>query len=78
MRILSVDKTCLALDGGSDQRGGRPTIIYCGKKIPEVGKAIAKSSIAMTMIAGSTAAGEAIPLHFQFLTMAQSKEQMWL
>ncbi len=32
----------------------------------------------MTMISGSTAAGETIPPHLQFLTMAQSKEKMWL
>ncbi len=32
----------------------------------------------MTMIAGSTAAGEANPPHFQFLTAAQSEETMQL
>ncbi len=78
MRILNVDETCLAHDGGTGWRGGKPTIIYCRKNFPEVGKAVAKSSIIMTMIAGSTVAGEAIPPHFRFLTMAQSEETMQL
>ncbi len=78
MRILNVNETCLSLDGGTGRRGGRPTIIYCGKNFPEVGTAVAKSSITMTMIAGSTAAGEAIPPHFQFSTVAQSEETMRL
>ncbi len=42
------------------------------------GKAVAKSSITMTTMAGSTTTGEAIPLHFQFLTMAKNKETMRL
>lgn len=33
-----------------------------------------KSSVATTLITGSTAAGEAIPPHFQFATAAQSIE----
>ena len=40
--------------------------------LPNLGKAIIKNSTAMTMIAGSTAASEPIPPHFQFQTRAQS------
>ncbi len=76
MRILNIDVTCLLLDGGADWRGRQPTIVCCGKNFPGVGKAAAKSFITMTMIAGSTAAGEVIPLHFQFLTTAKSKETL--
>ena len=43
-----------------------------------VGNATSKSSLSMIMIAGSTAAGEALPPHIQFSTKAQSPEAMRL
>lgn len=76
IRIINIDETFLALDGGSVKRGGRPAIVYVGNNLPEVGKAYSKSSLALTMITGSTAASEAIPPHFQFLTTATSEERM--
>ncbi len=78
MRIINIDETCLALDGGSGKRGGCPALVYVGKNLPEVGKAYSKSSVTLTMITGSTAAGKAIPPHFQFSTTATSEERMRL
>ena len=43
-----------------------------------VGKATSKSLLSSTMIAGSNAAGEALPPHIQFVTKAQSLEAMRL
>ena len=73
-RIVNVDETCLALDGGSGIRGGQPEIIYFGRNLPDVGKGFSKSSNTTTMITGSSAVGEAIPPHFQFTTAAQCDE----
>ncbi len=78
MRVFNVDDTCLALDGGTGWRGGYPTIMYCGRNFPDIGKAVAKSFITATRIAGSKAAGETIPPHLQFSTTAQSKETIQL
>jgi|EP01082_Thalassiosira_pseudonana_P008128 hypothetical protein len=73
-RILNVDETCLVMDGSSSQRGGRPAVVFTSGSLPDLGKATIKSSAATTMITGSTAAGEAIPPHFQFATAAKSDE----
>jgi hypothetical protein len=71
-RILNVDETCLVLDGSKCNRGGRTEVIFYSPYLPNLGKATIKNSVATTMIAGSTAAGEPIPPHFQFQTRAQS------
>ena len=73
-RILNVDETCLVMDGGTSQRGGRPAATFYSPSLPNLGKATIKSSVAITMITGSTAAGEPIPPHFQFPTAAKSDE----
>ncbi len=72
--ILNVDKTCLVLDGSKCNRGGRPEVIFYSPYLPNLDKATIKNSATTTMIAGSTAAGEPIPPHFQFQTRAQSVE----
>ena len=77
-RIINIDETCLTLDGGLGKCGGCPSVVYVGKNLPNVGKAFSKTSITVTMITGSTAAGEAIPPHFQFSTMATSENRMRL
>eukprot|EP00984_Skeletonema_dohrnii_P018305 scaffold8528_cov85-Skeletonema_dohrnii-CCMP3373.AAC.1 len=74
-RILNVDETCLVMDGSKTQRGGRPAVVFTSNSLPDLGKATIKSSTATTMITGSTAAGEAIPPHFQFPTAAKSDER---
>ena len=73
-RILNVDETCLVLDGSKCNRGGRPEVKFYSPYLPNLGKATITNSATTTMIAGSTAAGEPIPPHFQFQTRAQSVE----
>jgi hypothetical protein len=71
-RILNLDETCLSLDGGNGNQGGRPTVTYYDVHFPQLGKATLKSALTTTMISGSTAAGEPLPPHFQFQTSAQT------
>jgi hypothetical protein len=73
-RIINMDETCFLLDGSNSNRGGRPTVTYYDVRFPQLGKATSKSAILMTMIGGSSAAGEAIPPHFQFQMSASSAE----
>ena len=73
-RIINMDETCLSLDGSNSNRGGRPTVTYYNVRFPQLGKATSKSALSTTMISGSSAAGEAIPPHFQFQTSATSAE----
>ena len=67
-RILNLDETCMSLDGGNGNRGGRPN------RFPQLGKATSKSALTTTMIGGSNAAGEPIPPHFHFQTSAQTPD----
>ena len=73
-RILNIDETCLVLDGSKCNRGGRPTVTFYSRTLPNVGKGTIKAGQSTTMIGGSTAAGEPIPPHFQFSTTAKSAE----
>ena len=73
-RIINMDETCLSLDGSNSNRGGRPTVTYYDVRFSQLGKATSKSALSTTMISGSSAAGEAIPPHFQFQTSATSAE----
>jgi hypothetical protein len=73
-RILNLDETCLSLDEGNGNRGGRPTVTYFDVRFPQLGKATLKSALTTTMISGSTAVGEPLPPHFQFQTSAQTAE----
>ena len=47
---------------------------YYDVRFPQLGNATSKSALSMTMIGGNSAAGEAIPPHFQFQTSASSAE----
>jgi len=71
-RIVNLDETCLSLDGSKGNRGGRPEVTFFHPMFPQLGKGSSKSSLTTTMIGGSTAAGEALPPHFQFQTTAQT------
>ena len=77
-RIGNIDETCMSLDGSKGNRGGRPSVIFYDPRFPQLGKGTSKTSLTTTMIAGSTAAGEAFPPHFQFQTSAQSPDTMRL
>ncbi len=73
-RILNLDETCMSLDKGNGNRGGRPTVTYYDVRFPQLGKATSKSALTTMMIGGSNAAGEPIPPHFQFQTSAQTPD----
>ena len=75
-RIINLDETCLSLDGSDGARGGRPNVAYINQTLPQLGKSSAKSNITTTLITGSSAAGEALPPHFQFSTKAKSVDTM--
>jgi hypothetical protein len=73
-RILNVDETCLSVDGSKGNRGGRPAVTFFDARLPQIGRGASKSANTTTMITGSTAAGEAIPPHFQFQTKAKTED----
>jgi hypothetical protein len=75
-RIMNFDETCLSHDGSNGARGGRPEVFLYDPRLPLPGKRTSKCSSTTTMITGSTAAGEALPPHFQFQTSAKSDETM--
>ena len=79
-RILNFDETCLSHDGSNGARGGRPEVFIYDPRLPLPGKRTSKCSSTTTMITGSTAAGEALPPHFQFQTSAKSDEtqRIWI
>ena len=72
--ILNFDETSLSLDGSTLTRGGRPAVVYQDHRLPQLGKSTSKTSQTTTMITGSSAWGEALPPHFQFMSSAQTEE----
>jgi hypothetical protein len=77
-RILNIDESCLSMDGSKGRRGGRPTAVFYSPILPQSGRPTGKSGLTTTLITGSTAAGEAIPPHFQFSTRAKTTDKMKL
>ena len=77
-RIINLDETCLSLDGNQGRRGGRPSVSFFDPNIPQTGKTVSKSSVTYTLICGSSAAGEALPPHFQFSTTAKTEDRQKL
>ena len=69
-RILNLDETNLSVDGSNQRRGGRPAVAFVNPSLPRLGEQVPKSGYSLTLITGSTAAGEALPPHFQFATRA--------
>jgi hypothetical protein len=72
--ILNLYETCMSLDRGNGNRGGRPTVTYYGVCFPQLGKATSKLALTTTMIGESNAVGKPIPPHFQFKTSAQTPD----
>jgi hypothetical protein len=67
--IINFNETCLSLDGTEGRRGGRPEITLHDPRLSYNGKQTNKDrSLTATLVCvcGSNAAGEALPLHFQF------------
>ena len=75
-QIINIMETDLSLDHTDGKGYGRkPTV--CVDKAPPMEKDIKnKSSDRATLVAGSNAAGEALPLHVQFKSNAQANNQL--
>ena len=67
-RIINLDETDGSIDNSTGQRGGRPPLVFYVSDICGGGTQASKSSYSPTIICGSTAAGEALPPHFQLKT----------
>jgi len=68
---VNIDETALSFDGSEGRCGGRPAIQFTDPNLQASYKRTSKSSTTITMITGSSAAGEPIPPHFQFPTKAK-------
>jgi len=71
-RIVNLDETDGSLDNTTDNKGGRPPVVFCNPDLPNGAVAANKSGYSSTVICGSNAAGEALPPHFQLRTLSQS------
>eukprot|EP00536_Pseudo-nitzschia_multiseries_P016225 jgi/Psemu1/45378/gm1.45378_g len=75
--ILNVDETALTLDGTSTNAGGRSITEYgpSNRILPRGCTRAQKSSWTCTVVAGSTAAGDPIPFHFQWKSSATEENK---
>lgn len=74
-RIVNLDETDGTLDNINGQQGGRRPMTFYYHGISR-GSEASKSSYSPTIICGSTAAGEALPPHFQLKTDASKDERV--
>jgi hypothetical protein len=74
--ILNMDETKFSMDGSDGENGGRPakSITIAGTTIS--GTATNKASLSSTLMCGSTAAGEPLPIHAMFLSDAQEENMV--
>jgi hypothetical protein len=68
---LNLDESCIDLDGSEGNAGGRPVTNYFDRTLPNAGTASSKTSDACTIVAGSNAAWEPLPVHFQLPSKAK-------
>lgn len=73
-RIINIDETNLSLDGSDGGRGGRPSCTITIKHCSRPGTAQNKTSVSSSLMCGSNAAGEAMPLHIMFSSDASNEE----
>ena len=74
-RIINLDETNFSLDGSDGGRGGRPAASVTVVDATLTGIATNKSSISSTLMCGSNAAEEPLPLHnIMFSSDAQNEE----
>jgi hypothetical protein len=72
-RIINVDETNLSLDGSDGGRGGRPGCTITIKHCSRPGTAQNQSSVSSSLMCGSNAAGEAMPMHIMFSSDAKEE-----
>jgi len=73
-RIINIDESNLCLDGSDGNRGGRPALSIIAEGLNRVGTAQNKSSVTSTIMCGSNAYGETLPLHIVFSSDASNEE----
>ena len=75
-RIVNFDETAAELDNTSTNKGGRPAGAFYSYAVGARGATMAsKTGYSMTIICGSTAAGDPLPPHFQLRSEAESSRQ---
>jgi hypothetical protein len=72
-RIINIDETNLSLDGSDGGRGGRPACTITIKHCQRPGTAQNKVGLSSSLMCGSNAAGEAMPLHVMFSSKAEEE-----
>ncbi len=75
-RIINIDETNLSLDGLDSGHGGQPACSITMKNCNHPGTAQNKSSISSSLMCGSNAVGEAMPLHIMFSSEARKELNM--
>lgn len=73
-RICNIDETKLSLDGSDGGIGGRPCCTIHVKMKCRMGTASNKSGCSSTLICGSNAAGEPMPMFIAFASEAENDE----
>jgi hypothetical protein len=71
--IINLDETNFSLDGSDGGQGGCPSQSIAVAGVNRPGTAINKSSVSSTLMCGSNAAGEPLPLHIMFSSEANKK-----
>lgn len=77
-RILNLDETCVSLDGSQGRSGGRPGHVLVVKGLKRSGTSTNKGGGTATVVAGSNAASEPLPLGLVLPTDAQDAENIEL
>jgi hypothetical protein len=73
-QILSVNETKMSLDGSKTKAGNRPAITFYDPHLLMPCVSAVKSLLSCTIIFGSSASGECIPLHWQIPMTATAVE----
>jgi hypothetical protein len=72
-RIVNMDETEFSMDGSDGGIGGRPAKSITMLSVSIAGTAMNKASMSSTLMRGSNAAGEVLPVHVIFYSDAQEE-----
>jgi hypothetical protein len=73
-RIINMDETKFSVDGSDGGVGGRPSLSFTVKGLCRPGTATNKSSMTCTLMCGSNADNEPLPLHIMFASKATDEQ----
>jgi hypothetical protein len=74
--ISNMDETKFSMDGSDGEIGGCPANLITISRTTRYDTSTNKASLSSTLMCGSTAAGEPLPIHVMFYSEAQEKK--WL